>query len=69
VSPMQQPAHKASIQPRYVVAWIAVFLAISLYLQGWPGSSIDRWAGVVIGSLVGGGMFAWLHARSGFRIK
>jgi len=57
------------MQPRYLVAWIAIFLLICLYLQGWPGSSVGRWTELVISSLVGGGLIAWLHSRSGFRIK
>jgi len=54
---------------RYLAAWVAVFALIMLYLQGWPGSSIGRWSELLISSLIGGGLLAWLHSRSGFRFK
>lgn len=66
---MPQPAPRFGIPLQYLAAWVAVFAAIMLYTQGWPGSSVGRWSEIVISSLVGGGLFAWLHSRSGFRIK
>ena len=54
---------------RYLAAWVAVFVLIMLYIQGWPGSSITRWSELLIASLIGGAVFAWLHARSGSRIN
>jgi hypothetical protein len=65
---MQQQSSRA-IPLRYLAAWVAVFLAIMFYLQGWPGASIERWSELLISSLIGGGLFAWLHQRSSFRIK
>lgn len=65
---MQQQTSRR-IPLRYLAAWVAVFLLIMLYMEGWPGDSVGRWSELVISSLLGGALFAWLHSRSGFRIK
>jgi hypothetical protein len=54
---------------RSLAGWVAVFVLITLYMKGWPGSSMGRWSELVISSVISGGVFAWLHALSGFRIK
>lgn len=53
---------------RHLAAWVAVFVPITLYMKGWPGSSLGGWREIVISSVIGGGVFAWLQALSGFRI-
>jgi hypothetical protein len=60
---------RPQIPPRYLAAWVAVFALVMLYMQGWPGSSIGAWSELVVSAVIGGGLFAWLHSRSGFRIK
>jgi len=64
-----QPQTSKTIPLRYLAAWVAVFVLIMVYLQGWPGSSIGRWSELLLSLTIGGGLLAWLHSRSGFRIK
>jgi hypothetical protein len=62
---MQQSAPRQLILLRYG-GWLSVSAVILFSQCGWPGSSIGLWSAIVIGSLVGGGLLAWLQSRSGF---
>jgi hypothetical protein len=65
---MQQSAPRQLMLFRYV-AWLSVSAVILLSQYGWPGSSIGLWSKLVIGSLVGGGLLAWLQSRSGSALR